>query len=125
MKVLVNENIPLRTVGRLRDLGHDVKDIRGTESEGLPDSDLWKIAVAENRLLVTTDKGFTEYRGDHHRGILIVRLRQPNRLKIHESVMHAIARFTEQEWPGLLVVVRDTMMSMSRSSGATKREERP
>ncbi len=117
MKVLVDENIPRVTVDRLRDLGCDVKDIRGTVDQGLLDPDLWGLAVAEERLLITTDKGFVEHRGTAHYGILIVRLRQPNRLKIHQSVMHAIGRFQEAEWPGLLVVMRDTTMSMSRAGG--------
>ena len=78
MKILVDENIPRLPVGRLRELGHDVKDIRGTAGQGLPDSHLWNVAMADGRLLVTTDKGFTEYRNVSHNGILVVRLRQPN-----------------------------------------------
>jgi predicted nuclease of predicted toxin-antitoxin system len=114
MRVLVDENIPRVTVERLRELGHHVKDIRGTASQGLADAELWSIATAEGRLLITTDKGFTEYRGTAHQGILIVRLRQPNRLKIHEAVMRAVARIQEKDWPGLLVVMRDATMSTSR-----------
>lgn len=117
MKILVDENVPRMTVDRLRVLDHDVKDTRGTASKGIADAVLWSIAVAERRLLITTDKGFVEYRATKHCGILIVRLRQPNRLKIHRSVMHAMERFTEGEWPGLLVVMRDTTMSTSRTSG--------
>jgi len=109
------------TADGLRKLGYDVKDIRGTADEGLADSDLWSTAMAGGRLLITTDKGFTEYRGDPHHGILIVRLRQPNRLKIHQSVMRAIGRFQEAEWPGLLVVMRDATMSTSRSGGPVER----
>jgi hypothetical protein len=30
MRILVDENIPRLTVDRLRELGHDVQDIRGT-----------------------------------------------------------------------------------------------
>ena len=115
MKILVDENIPRMTVNHLRELGNDVKDIRGTAAHGLPDPDLWSIAMAEGRSLITTDKGFTEYRGTAHHGILIVRLRQPNRLKIHQSVMNAMGRFKDAEWPGLLVVMRDRTMSTSRT----------
>lgn len=121
MRILVDENIPRMTVGRLRELGHDVKDIRGTEEEGLADAGLWDVAVRERRLLITTDKGFTEYRAASHSGILIVRLRQPNRVKIHESVMLGIERFGEAEWAGLLVVIRDATMSTSRSGGPVER----
>jgi|SRR5579863_4334240 len=117
MRVLVDENIPRMTVDALRALGHDVRDVRGTSDQGVADSDLWALALAEFRALITTDKGFTGYRFVPHHGILIVRLRQPNRQKIHHAVMHGIERFREAEWPGLLVVVRDTTMSTSRSSG--------
>jgi predicted nuclease of predicted toxin-antitoxin system len=114
MRVLVDENIPRMTVDALRASGHDVKDIRGTANMGMQDSDLWALARAESRTLITTDKGFTEYRSTPHDGILIVRLRQPNRQKIHHGVMHVMGRFVESEWPNLLVVARDTTMSTSR-----------
>ena len=121
MKILVDENIPRMTADRLRELGHDVKDSRGTADQGLLDSDLWKVALAEGCVLITTDKGFTEYRNASHHGILIVRLRQPNRLRIHQSVMHAVGRFQESEWPGLLVVMRDATLSTSRAGGAVEK----
>jgi len=117
MRVLVDENIPRMTVDALLTLGHDVKDIRGTSDQGIADSDLWAFALSESRVLITTDKGFTEYRSAPHHGILIVRLRQPNRQKIHHAVMHAIERFREGEWPNLVVVIRDTTMSTSRTGG--------
>lgn len=117
MKILVDENIPRMTVEELRKLGHDVRDVRRTSDQGLEDTRLWKIARHDSRTLITTDRGFTEYRRAEHSGILIVRLRQPNRLKIHRAVMLALGRFQESEWPGLLVVVRDTTLSVSRSGG--------
>lgn len=120
MRILVDENIPRMTVDALRALGNDVKDIRGTPAEGLADSELWRVANAEARLLITTDKGFSEYRTVPHHGILIVRLRQPNRHKIHYAVMRAIQRFPEPEWRNLSVVVRDTTMSTSRLGGALR-----
>ena len=114
VRILVDENIPRLTADRLRELGHDVLDIRGTAEQGLADDDLWSVAVRESRLLITTDKGFTKYRTTPHHGILIVRLRQPNRTRIHHSVMQAIERFTDDHWHGLLVVMRDATMSTSR-----------
>lgn len=114
MNILADENIPRMTVEALRAVGHDVKDIRGTLEQGLPDTDVWQIASKERRLLVTTDKGFTEYRMSSHNGILVVRLRQPNRHKIHFAVMQALGRFRDEEWLNLLVVVRDATMSTSR-----------
>jgi len=115
MKIFVDENIPSMTVRALREMGHDVLDIRGTADEGVTDDDIWKIIQRERRLLITTDKGFTQRRSERHHGILIIRLRQPNRRKIHQRVMQAMARFAEEEWPGLLVVMRDLVQSVSRA----------
>lgn len=115
MRILVDENIPRMTVALLCDLGHDVLDIRGTAVQGMADNALWKLAQSEWRVLITTDKGFTVYRGDAHAGILVVRLRQPNRLKLHQSVMLATQRVGDEDWPGLLVVIRDATISTSRS----------
>lgn len=114
MKILVDENIPKMTVKLLIEKGHDVRDIRGSTLEGIPDKDIWDLIQNENRMLITTDKGFLQYRSNHHKGILIVRLKKPNRLKIHNRTMKALTQFSEEEWKGLIVVMRDNVQSVSR-----------
>ena len=47
MKILVDENIPLVTTSELRQMGHDVSDIRGTDDEGMSDELFWKKACNE------------------------------------------------------------------------------
>jgi predicted nuclease of predicted toxin-antitoxin system len=116
MKICVDENIPRVTVTALSDLGHDVLDIRGTPSQGIADDTLWNLVQAHGRLLITTDKGFTQYRAVSHHGLLIVRLHQPNEQKIHDRVLQAIDKFPAEDWPGLMVVMRDTVQSISRAS---------
>ena len=111
MNILVDENIPLMTVKALSNLGHKVIDHRGTSKEGLPDEDLWQVAIYEKALLITTDKGFSTKRSEAHFGIIIVRLRQPNRQKIHEKVLQAMSAHSEDDWLGLMVVVRDNVQS--------------
>jgi predicted nuclease of predicted toxin-antitoxin system len=74
MKIFVDENIPFMTVHALREMGHDVIDVRGTTEEGSPDEALWQMVKKQGRLLITTDKGFTQHREESHHGILIVRL---------------------------------------------------
>ena len=115
MKIFVDENIPNRTVEELRVLGHDVLDIRGTVDQGMDDDVLWARVLHEQRLLITTDKGFAQHRQEAHPGLLIVRLRQPNETRIHERVMRALRQFPEADWPGLLVVMRDTIQGVSRA----------
>ena len=116
MRVLVDENIPLMTVEQLRELGHDVTDIRGTDEEGLSDELIWNKACDEKRLFITTDKGFVNYRETEHNGILIITLRRPNRDLINKRVMEAIDKFHKEQWQGLLVVIRDKTMSVWKSS---------
>ena len=55
MKIFVDENIPRMTVQALQDAGHDVKDIRGTASEGIEDEEIWTLVTQEKRLLLTAD----------------------------------------------------------------------
>jgi len=112
MKILVDENIPWMTVAELRILGHDVLDIRGTPDEGMPDQNLWPKCQQEGRLLITTDKGFAKYRNELHFGMIVVRLKQPNRIKIHQRVMQAMNLIAEDEWEGTLVVMRDTVQAV-------------
>jgi predicted nuclease of predicted toxin-antitoxin system len=116
MKICVDENIPLVTVLELKNLQHDVLDIRKTPDRGMPDDLLWELVTSEGRLMITTDKGFVQHRSELHHGLLIVRLRQPNEQKIHDRVMRAIDQFREDEWRGLTVVMRDTVQSFSRTS---------
>lgn len=111
MKIVVDENIPAVTVQALQEMGHDVKDIRGTALEGLKDAALWELAQEEFRLLITTDKGFAQRRYENHQGVLIVRLRSPNRRRIHARVLQAISQFGENDWPGLVVMMRDIVQS--------------
>ena len=115
MRILVDENIPKISVLELRVTGHDVLDIRGTERQGMFDDELWPFAQTERRMLITTDKGFSEHRDEQHCGILIVRLRQPNEQRIHTRIMAAFRQFTDEDWPGLLVVIRDTVQSVHRA----------
>lgn len=115
MRILVDENIPNITVHGLRESGHDVLDIRGTERQGMLDDELWPFAQSEQRMLVTTDKGFCEHRDEPNYGILVVRLRQPNEQRIHARIMAAFRQFAENDWPGLLVVMRDAVQSVHRA----------
>jgi len=59
----------------------------------MQDDALWEMVQREERLLITTDKGFTHYCTMPHYGILVVRLRKPNRHRIHHRIMRVMAHF--------------------------------
>ena len=107
MKILIDENIPLTTVRALRAQGHDVLDIRGTVDEGIPDYALCEMAQREEQLLITTDKGFVHHREQPHHGILIIRLRQPNRRKKKFFAPHPVFLL---KIPQLLLCVKDALV---------------
>ena len=111
MKIFVDENVPSITVRELRAKGFEIIDIRGTQEQGITDEVLWQRVQKEKCLLITTDKGFATYRDEAHYGILIVRLRQPSRIKIHQRVMQAITRYSEKQWLGFMVIMRDSVQS--------------
>jgi len=120
MKILVDENIPLITVEALRNSSNDVLDIRDTPEKGMPDQDLWPKCQQEGRLLITTDKGFSKYRYESHYGMIIIRLKKPNRIKIHQRIMQAFNQFGEAEWQDMLVVMRDTVQVVWKSKQEIK-----
>ena len=70
MTIVVDENIPRRTVAALDAMGHSVIDIRGTTDEGIADHVLWRRAHQERALFVTTDKGFVRHHCEAHFGLL-------------------------------------------------------
>ena len=116
MRILVDENIPNMTVVALQGSGHDILDVRGTARHGITDTVLWQLAQSESRMIITTDKGFAQRRNERHFGILIIRLRRPNRHRIHDRVMLAISRYPATKWQGLLVTMRDTAATTWRTS---------
>ncbi len=118
MKIFVDENIPLITAQTLRKLGHEVMDNRAASEEGMADDLLWQKIQGERRLLITTDKGFTQCRYESHYGILIVCLRERNQSRIHIKVMEAVQQYSEKEWVGLLVVMQESVKSIWRMKQA-------
>src|SRR5882724_11590014 len=113
-EIFVDEHLPLMTVQALRMIGHDVSDIRGTPDQGMQDDALWQMVQGEERLLNTTDKGFPQYRAVPHLRVFIIRLRRPNRHKIHQRIMQALRQFSDTEWSDFLVVTRDVAQSTRR-----------
>lgn len=102
MNIFVDENIPAITVNTLRELGHKVEDIRGTPDEGIPDEQVWELTQKKKCLLITTDKGFSQYRNESHNGILIVRLKKPTKNAfIKESCAPSNSSKTESGVAGL------------------------
>jgi predicted nuclease of predicted toxin-antitoxin system len=56
VKILTDENVPPSIIEMLRQLGHDVLDIKESGQIGLPDQAVFEMAKETDRLLVTLNR---------------------------------------------------------------------
>ncbi len=76
MRVKIDEDLPRPIIQSLRDRGHDTVGVVEQGMGGWKDNDLWQAIQAEQRFLVTADKGFANvrlYAPGTHIGILLLR----------------------------------------------------
>ena len=67
VKLLLDEMLSPVIAARLRERGHDVEAITGSEHAGLSDSDVMNLARSERRALVTSN--LVDFRPLHHEAI--------------------------------------------------------
>jgi predicted nuclease of predicted toxin-antitoxin system len=110
MKIKLDENRPLRLATLLKDLGHDIHTPHDELLRGHADREIWEAAQKESRFLITQDLDFSDLRqfapGSHH-GILLVRLRSPNRRDLIERIGELFQMENVSEWTGCFVVATE------------------
>ena len=119
MRIKLDENLPVRLVDVLADLGHDVDSVPMEGLSGRSDEAVWAAARNEGRFLVTQDLDFSDLRRfspGSHDGVLIVRLRQPGRA----ALIHRIGSFFQSEkvsdLAGCFVVLTERKVRIRRPS---------
>jgi len=114
MKIKLDENIPATVIGDLSELGHDTLSVYQQGLKGTPDSLLWKKVQAEQRFFITQDLDFSDaikFRPGSHAGILLMRLRDPGRLKLRQKIRELFAnKSPEDDWFGAFIVLSDHKM---------------
>jgi predicted nuclease of predicted toxin-antitoxin system len=120
MNIKLDENLPLRLASRLKDLGHDVHTLHDERLVGHSDSEIWEAAQKEARFLITQDLDFSDSRrfapGSHH-GILLVRLRSPNRSNLVGRIGEIFQMENVAEWVRCFVVATERKIRVLRPSG--------
>jgi predicted nuclease of predicted toxin-antitoxin system len=110
MKIKRDENLPLSLATLLNGLGHDAHTLQDELLLGHSDHEIWEAAQKESRFLITQDLDFSDLRrfapGSHH-GILLVRLRSPNRRDLIERVEELFQKENVNEWAGCFVVTTE------------------
>ena len=110
MKIKLDENLPLRIATLLKDLRHDAHTLHDESLTGHADREIWEAAQKESRFLITQDLDFSDLRqfapGSHH-GILLLRLRSPNRSDLIERIGELFQKENVSEWAGCFVVATE------------------
>lgn len=110
MKIKLDENLPLQIAAALQNLGHDVHTLYEERLIGHPDEEIWAVTQNESRFLITQDLDFADLRkftpGSHH-GILLVRLRSPNRRNLIERIEQIFRQESIGEWMGCFIVATE------------------
>jgi predicted nuclease of predicted toxin-antitoxin system len=107
MRIKLDENLPVRLAPVLKDLGHDVHTVHEEHLSGQTDKAVWEAAQEELRFLITQDLDFSDSRRfipGAHCGILLVRLRSPNRINLIERVKGIFTHEHVSDWTGCFVV---------------------
>ena len=120
MKIKLDENLPVRLAILLKNVGHDVHTAYEEQLVGRADSEIWAAAQQESRVLITQDMDFSDARrfapGTHH-GLLLVRLRSPNRRDLAERVEAVFRRENVDDWSGCFVVATERKIRVLRPRG--------
>lgn len=110
MKIKLDENLPLRLVSLLTELGHDVHTPQDEELSGANDARIWESAQSEKRFLITQDLDFSDIRRFEpgtHAGILLVRLQEPSRQALIDRVEALFRHESVEGWAKCFVVATE------------------
>ena len=108
MRVKVDEDLPKAAVQMLRNRGYEVASVVEQGLGGLKDPPLWQAIQAEQRFLVTADKGFGDirfYAPGTHAGVLLLRPDQDGIRPVMELLEIVLAGYDLEALAGLVTVV--------------------
>ena len=111
MRFKLDENLPFQLRDLLTEAGHDAATVLDQEMGGAADEDVLAVCVAEDRVLVTQDTDFADFRsyppGDHA-GIVVFRLTNQARgfvLQVGERLADTLTGLSPR---GQLWIVEDS-----------------
>jgi predicted nuclease of predicted toxin-antitoxin system len=122
MKIKLDENMPASLAAALLHLGHDVETIPEEGLAGVPDAVVWSAAQSERRFLVTQDLDFADVRQfapGSHQGILLVRLRNPDRSALIDRVRTLFDQEPVETWTSCFVVATEHKLRVRRPGEAS------
>jgi predicted nuclease of predicted toxin-antitoxin system len=122
MRIKVDEDLPQAAVEMLRERGYEAANVVEQGMGGLKDPALWETVQAEQRFLVTADKGFADirvYAPGTHAGVLLLRPDQDGIRPVMELLQQVLAGYDLSALAGGVTVVtaRGIRIRRARASG--------
>jgi predicted nuclease of predicted toxin-antitoxin system len=111
MKFKIDENLPGELADILRAAGHEADTVSDEGMAGSPDTGIMASVKAENRALLTMDKGIADVRvnpPDQFAGIVLFRPRATGRLATLAFVRQHLPTLFQTDLNGHLFVVSET-----------------
>ena len=108
MRVKVDEDLPTAISQLLRAAGYDALNVLEQRMGGWKDVEVWKTVQAEQRFLVTADKGFGDirvYPPGTHAGVLILRPDEDGIRPMVELIQQTLNAYTLDILVGTVTVV--------------------
>jgi len=108
MRIKVDEDLPKAISQILRQHGYEAISVIEQKMGGTKDPALWQAIQAEQRFLVTADKGFADvrtHRPGTHAGVLLLRPDQDGIRPVVELLEQVLAGYDLRDLAGDVVVV--------------------
>lgn len=108
MHFLTDENVYEPMVEALRNLGHDVFDIKQEKLTGAADDEVYRLSQSQNRILISMDKDFTNilrYPPGRVAGIIVLKLYRMTVLEATTILIDAISQLSEDDIKHNLVII--------------------
>lgn len=117
MRFLADMGVAMRIVEWLRTQGHDVKHLREEGLQRMPDSDIFRKAATESRILLTFDLDFGEIlalSGQRKVSVVLFRLANTRTPHVIERLKVTLAESSTMLETGSIVVVEETRLRTRR-----------
>ena len=117
MRFLADMGVAIRVVEWLRDEGYDARHLREEELQRLPDDQIFRKAVAENRVVLTFDLDFGEIVASSGRqkvSVVLFRLQNTRTPHVIERLKAALQEAGPALEQGAVVVVEESRFRIRR-----------
>jgi predicted nuclease of predicted toxin-antitoxin system len=120
--IKLDENLPRVLAHILSVLGYPTDTVPQEGLAGRDDQTVWDETQRVGRFFITQDLDFSDFRkfipGTHH-GLLLVRLRDPSRLRLIQRVQMLFQTEDVARWTGCVVVATERKIRIRCPDGTT------